>query len=439
MNEEIKKYIDEILKGGKEARKAERKAEREAEKAEIEEKKAENARAIENGTMKAGDFMIVSGKLYKFGSVTNDDGSRHLIYEPWSYAGLTKDRYQCAPEFIRFRCIPSNTNYKQVIDEEFNTYARITHVPKKGDWLNIERLLKHIFGEQYGLALDYFRILWKHPTQRLPILLLVSEAEMTGKTTFLNFLADVFQGNFTLNNSDHFDSSFNADWVDKLIVGVDEAILDRKEVGERIKNISTSRGYKKESKGVNREEVNIFTKFVFCSNNEDNPVTISKEEVRYWVRKVPVLTEDISDFDKKLRSEIPAFLDFLNTTAISTKKTGRMWFSPKDLETAALRNIKGNGKGKNERILADMINDILNDLGVDKIKATPKDLADLCKFANYSAKMEYSDIKEVLKKSWKLEAEKNSLTYDKIQWNNEFVTCKAVGRYYTITRELITY
>lgn len=438
MDEEIKNYIDKILKGGKEARKAEKKADRMAEKAEIEARRNENMKTIERGEMKDGDFFFVAGKLYQF-CYSVGKTVRHLTFTPYSINGLSRDEYCDCPRFAKFCCEPSHTAYQQVIDRNFNTYGRITHIPQKGDWGHIEKLLKHIFGEQYQLALDYFRILWKYPEQKLPILLLVSKDEMTGKTTFLNFMADVFQGNFTFNNSEHFDSQFNADWVNKLLVGVDEAVLDRKEVGERIKNISTSRGYKVESKGVNREEVEIFTKFVFCSNNEENPVTISKEEVRYWVRKIPVLTEDIPDFDKKLKSEIPAFIEFISTTAISTKKTSRMWFSPKDLETAALRNIKGNGKGKNERILSDMINDILNDLGVNEIKATPKDLADLCKFANYSVKIDFSDIKEILKKSWKLEAEKNSLTYDKVQWNNGFITCKSVGRYYTITRALITY
>lgn len=394
---------------------------------------------MNNQDFQEGDFFIVGGKLYRFGRIVEEDGSSRLSFEPWANGATSKEEYKDCPKFFRFCCVPSHTDYRQVIDNNFNVYERLTHIPQKGGIGNIQKLLHHIFGEQYNLALDYFRILWKFPIHKLPILLLVSKERQTGKTTFLNFLADVFQGNFTYNSNEEFRSQFNSDWVNKLIVGVDEAFLDRREDAEHFKNLSTAKKAKLESKGVNRKQTGMFAKFVFCSNNEDLPLIIDKEEVRYWVRKVAPLDVDIPDFGELLKAEIPAFLDFISTTEISTPCTSRMWFSPKDLETAALRNIKGNGKNRNERILADLVNDIMTELDVDKIKATPKDLADLCKFANYSSKIEYSDIKEVMKNIWKLEAEKNSHTYDKILWNNGFISSKAVGRFYTISREIINY
>lgn len=433
MNEDKYKYLEEI-------RKAEKKAEREAQKAEIEAKRVENALAIENGTMKPGDLFIVSGKIYRWCSVEEDDGSSHLSYEPWSFASLTKDRYQSAPEYAHFRCFPSHDKFKQVRGEEFNSYERITHVPKQGNWDTIRAFLEHIFKEQLEYGLEYFRVLWKKPEQKLPILLLVSEKCQTGKTTFLNFLADIFQGNYTYNTNDQFDSPFNSDWVNKLVVGVDEAFLDGKKVAERIKNISTAREYKVESKGVNRRQVDIFTKFVLCSNNEDNPVQISKEEVRYWVRKIQTLPKEqkVKDLGKRLKAEIPAFLYFLANSKFTCEGNDRMWFNAEDIETAALRHIKAFGKNKSEYSLSDILEDAMDDLGINEIKAAPKDLVDLCTYSNNCAKITYLDIKEVLKKTWKLTPQLSSLTYEKVVWeDNHFTLKKATGRYYTIKRELL--
>lgn len=423
-------------------RKAEKKAEREAQKAEIEARRVENAKAIEKGEMKSGDFFIVGGKLYRWGLVEEEDGSSRLAYEPWSFGALTKDRYQSAPEYLRFRCIPSHDNYKQVKREEFNSYQRLTHIPKQGNWDTIKNFLKHIFKDQLEFGIEYFRVLWRKPMQRLPILILVSEERQTGKTTFLNFLSDIFQGNFTYNTNEQFDSPFNSDWVGKLIVGVDEAVLDGKRVCERIKNISTSKAYKMESKGVNREQVDIFAKFVFCSNNEDNPVIIDKGEVRYWVRKIPKLPKEqrVKDLGERLKKEIPAFLHFLNTSKFFCQGNDRMWFDSEDIDTAALRHIKAFGKNRNECALADILMDAMEDLGVNEIRAIPKDLVDLCTYSNNSAKISYLEVKEVLKKNWGLTPQLSSLTYDKVMWeDNHFTLKKTHGRFYIINRETINY
>ena len=140
-----------------------------------------------------------------------------------------------------------------------------------GPWRNIQMLVEHIFGEQYEYGLDYLQLLYLRPTQKLPILLLVSEERNTGKTTFLNFLKSVFEDNATFNTNEDFRSKFNSDWAGKLLVMVDEALLTRREDSERLKNLSTAKTYKAEAKGKDRDEINFFAKFVMCSNNERTP------------------------------------------------------------------------------------------------------------------------------------------------------------------------
>ena len=53
----------------------------------------------------------------------------------------------------------------------------------------------------------------------------------------------------TINNNEDFRSRFNSDWASKLIIAVDEVLLDKREDSERLKNLSTAKSYKTEAKG----------------------------------------------------------------------------------------------------------------------------------------------------------------------------------------------
>ena len=193
----------------------------------------------------------------------------------------------------------------------FNLYEPIEHKPQQGDFSHIQSLMRHIFGEQYELGVDYMQLLYLQPTQKLPIILLVSEERNTGKSTFLNFLKAMFENNVTFNTNEDFRSQFNSDWAGKLLIVVDEVLLNRREDSERLKNLSTTFTYKMEAKGKDRTEVAFFAKFVLCSNNEYFPILIDAGETRYWVRKIMPLQSDDTNFLQKLKVEIPAFLYFL--------------------------------------------------------------------------------------------------------------------------------
>lgn len=203
----------------------------------------------------------------------------------------SKDEVAMIPKYDGFCTMPSHVDYRHNVNNFYNLYEPVTHIPQEGDFQHIASLVEHIFGEQYELGLDYLQLLYLKPTQKLPILLLVSEERNTGKSTFLNFLKAVFQENVTFNTNEDFRSQFNADWAGKLMIVVDEVLLNRREDSERLKNLSTAHSYKMESKGKDRYEVQFFAKFVLCSNNENFPVYIEPEETRYWVRKVCRLKE----------------------------------------------------------------------------------------------------------------------------------------------------
>jgi hypothetical protein len=188
--------------------------------------------------------------------------------------------------------------------------------------------LNHIFEEQIELGLDYLQILYTRPTQMLPILLLVSNEHNTGKTTFLRFLKMIFGKNATFNTNEDFRSQFNADWANRLLVLVDELLLNKAEDTEKIKNLSTAGDYKIEAKGKDRRKIEFFAKFVLCSNNERNPIIIPKEEVRFWVRKINPVEKDNINLREQMAAEIPCSLFYLLNRHLSTQNESRMWFGP---------------------------------------------------------------------------------------------------------------
>lgn len=193
------------------------------------------------------DYIRIGTDYYKKGLVPLYSGDTSSVLLKWKKSEIITDEGKDALDDIKrydgFCLIPSHDNYKREISNFYNKYEEINTKPIEGSFAKTEKFLKHIFGDQYDLGIDYLTILWQQPTQILPILCLVSEERKTGKTTFLNWLKLIFQGNMTINKNEDFRSRFNSDWSDKLIVAVDEVLLDKKEDSERIKNLSTSVSY----------------------------------------------------------------------------------------------------------------------------------------------------------------------------------------------------
>jgi hypothetical protein len=240
----------------------------------------------------------------------------------------------------------------------------------------------------------------------LPILLLVSNERNTGKTTFLRFLKMIFGKNATFNTNEDFRSQFNADWAHRLLVLVDELLLNKIEDTEKIKNLSTAGDYKIEAKGKDRREIEFFAKFVLCSNNEKNPIIIPKEEVRFWVRKINPVEKDNINLRQQMSAEIPHFLYFLQHRKLSTQNESRMWFNPSALETPALQKIKKYNTNKIEMEMAAYCNDVMELLEKDRILCCPADFLDIIR--NAGLKTDITQVRNILKDSWKLRTEKNS-------------------------------
>ncbi len=385
-------------------------------------------------------FLRVGTTLYK--TVHRPLISGDYIEEkiPWSYETLRQDYGKNnLPEIDKydgFCIIPDHINYKQVHGKYLNQYEPINHTPTAGDFPYIRSFLTHIFGEQLELGLDYLQILYMKPTQMLPILLLVSNERNTGKTTFLRFLKMIFGKNATFNSNEDFRSQFNADWAHRLLVLVDELLLNKMEDTEKIKNLSTAGDYKIEAKGKDRKEIEFFAKFVLCSNNEKNPIIIPKEEVRFWVRKINPIEKDNIYLRNFMMKEIPHFLHFLLNRELSTKNESRMWFNPSLLETSALLKIKKYNTNKIEAEIAAYCSDVMDKLGEAKMFCCPKDFMDTIRDAGLKA--DITQIRNILKDGWGLRSDKNSdYTFYYIGIEGNLIPMKRKGRYLEVKRQLI--
>ena len=386
-------------------------------------------------------FVRVGTTLYKIVNQPRLNGGYVKKRIVWNNETLRqdygKDYLANVPKYDGFCTVPDHVNYRQVIDNFLNLYEPIGHQPKEGDFSHIQALLHHIFGEQYELGVDYLQLLYLHPIQKLPILLLVSEERNTGKSTFLNFLKAMFRNNVTFNTNEDFRSQFNSDWTGKLIIVVDEVLLNRREDSERLKNLSTTLSYKVEAKGKDRDEIAFFAKFVLCSNNERLPVIIDPGETRYWVRKIHHLENDDTHFLQKLIEEIPAFLYFLQHRTLTTQNVSRMWFSPKQTETAALLKIIRCNKSKYEVEAAELIKEIMECIEIDSFSFCLNDLLILLNLSQ--VRIDKHWLRKIVTEDWKLTPAPNGLTYTTYLFacNKErrFEPIRRVGRYYTITRK----
>ena len=394
--------------------------------------------------MKEEEYMRVGTTLYKVVNQPCANGGYEKKRVVWNNSTLRQDYGKnylaTVPKYDGFCTVPNHLHYQKEIEGFLNLYEPIEHKPQQGEFSHIQSLMRHIFGEQYELGMDYMQLLYLQPTQKLPIVLLVSEERNTGKSTFLNFLKAVFENNVTFNTNEDFRSQFNSDWAGKLLIVVDEVLLNRREDSERLKNLSTTFTYKVEAKGKDRTEIAFFAKFVLCSNNEYLPILIDAGETRYWVRKIMPLQSDDTNFLQKLKAEIPAFLYFLTQRELSTTQESRMWFNPRLTHTAALQKIIRSNRNRLEIEMTELLLDIMSNMNVESVSFCLNDLVTLLLYSQ--VKVEKYQVRKVVQEVWKLTSAHNSLSYTAYEFaphrECHYEPKRKTGRFYTVTKEQLT-
>ena len=393
-------------------------------------------------------YLRVGTTYYKTIEKPTISGDKLQILTKWSRETIIHDHEKKylskIPKYDGFCCIPEHINYRKFIDGFYNLYNEIPFQPAK-DEIQKENIpfsinfMSHIFGEQLEFGLDYIKILLLYPTQILPILCLVSKERSTGKTTFIKWMKEVFGLNMTYIKGDSFGSQFNSDWASMLLVAIDEVFFDKKVITERLKYLSTTNKDKIEAKGKDREEAEFFAKFILCSNNEDNFIQIDENEIRFWIRKINPIKQENTEFLKNLIAEIPAFLKFLKDRKFSTQKFTRMWFTPAQIRTKALQKLVFKNANKLELKIIELLYEFFESNEDQEIHVVPQDILSMVNRMFRPTYWTRNDVRNVLKDSWKLEPQKNGLTYIRydIDFSGNFYQNNAVGRFFSIKKDFI--
>lgn len=306
------------------------------------------------------------------------------------------------PAYEDFCIVPSHINYQAVINGFFNEYYELSHVPKEGTWDTIQQILTHVFGEHINFIMDYLHLMYVKPTQRLPVLLLESKEKNTGKSTFGTLIKHIFEDNaIKVGNSD-FESDFNAIWIKKTAIIVDETSLDKKGIMQQIKRLSTEVSkVTVNEKNTAQSQVDFFGKFIFMSNDEGKALPIEPGDPRFAVFKVLTFNEkgvkEDPNIDQKIISEIPAFLYHLKNMTPFHPEKGRMYFSPDVYRTKQLQEYYDGSKSKEAKAICEFLNDSFDTFtDQEYLYYSASDLIDQLAKCSYLPKTDRQQIKKAV-------------------------------------------
>jgi hypothetical protein len=330
----------------------------------------------------ASNYFRVGDDYYKFVSVPNKYKQNERKFVRRLKSTIIEDHKKnftlYVPKYEAFCNVPDHVNFQQVFNNCFNVYTPFEHEPEAGECDNILNFLKHIFGDQVEIGLDYIQLLYQRPTQVLPILCLVSRENKTGKSTFIKLLKAIFTQNCTIIGNEELSNQFNSFWSTKLIVACEESFIEKKTIIERLKALSTGDKITMNAKGRDQIEIDFFAKFILASNNEDTFIFASRDDVRYWVRKVPVYSgKENVNLLRDMIDEIPAFLDHLNHRKMKTSEESRMWFNEHLLKTEALDKLIHNSRPGIEKELYEHLKTIFFEFGESEVYMTPTNANDI--------------------------------------------------------------
>ena len=150
----------------------------------------------------AENYFRVGNDYYERFQRPNKHGTLETIVSPILKSTIIDDHgrkiLKFIPKYKAFVNVPSHKEFQSEIHSCYNSYSPFTHKSKAGDFKYTESFLKHVFGEQYEMGLDYIQLLYLKPNQKLPILCLVSKENSTGKSTFPKWLQKIFTQNVTI-------------------------------------------------------------------------------------------------------------------------------------------------------------------------------------------------------------------------------------------------
>lgn len=260
-----------------------------------------------------------------------------------------------------------NGTYQRVLRNCYNLCYPFRWEKKEGPICETVKFLKHVFGGQatpeqniegdpFTIALDWLTIFHRDPKQPLPVIVLVSRENETGKSTFMKWLRNLYgPNNAVILSNEEFKMKFNAHYVSKALIMVDEGFLDaeKKSEKERLKKLVTSDTAYIEFKGADLKLINYYAKIIISSNDDDRVMKIEEEENRWFVIKVPRVAKKDPDLERKMEAEMPAWVHFISTREVYHQRKSRLWFQSELIITDQFRKIVENTRNRIDRVFED--------------------------------------------------------------------------------------
>jgi hypothetical protein len=365
-------------------------------------------------------YINVATDYYKILYNKNRYGVKVKNLKTWKYDIILrhhgKDFVKEIPVFSDFGIFPDNVHFKEFKDDRYNLYSEFPHKPiqhevTQDDFSHIHKLMVHIFGDQLELGYRYLKVLYEHPKQILPILVLTSEERQTGKTTFLNLMEMIFGNNYINIRPEDVTGPFNAIYATSNIIGIDETVIEKQTAVEKLKSIATQKVMTVNNKFVSQYTVPFYGKIIICTNRVKDFMRIDTEEIRFWVRKVGTISELITDLEDRMLNEIPYLLKYLIDLKPINFKLSRMVFTAEEIQTVALDNIKEESRSGLHKELQMLIEDyFLNSTKDEEFQATAMDIKK--EFFQFDKDKSSAYIFKVLMNELKLEYSGQSIRYN---------------------------
>lgn len=318
-------------------------------------------------------FKRVGVNYFKWVVVMNAKTMKpELTFEKWSpeiikldYCRKWKSFLDDIPSYDTFCVRPNFTNLQQshidvdtvsgMVSHNYNLVKPLTYTPEK--WENNENLslskfptiqmfLSHVFGNETSswenpalgdpltMIIDCLRIKFQKPTHLLPVVCLLSREQETGKSTFFDFMQDIFGSNAVTITKDHLESQFNTTYADRLIICAEEIKLTAKDIDlkNKLKHLATAPKIFYNPKGIAQREIEYYGWLMMSSNHEHDFLQLEQDDKRFWITKLKSIEKKDPNLRAKMVAEVPAFAGYLLNTAIFHPQETRIWFAPKYIE-----------------------------------------------------------------------------------------------------------
>ena len=338
-------------------------------------------------------FIRVGTTYYKRITHISQMGETRPIFEPWQKGEISEDY---GKKFIsKMDKYDAWTNRPANLPQDYrprfemgdgtkllNMYSHPPHTPQRGPFPTIWMFLKHVFGtdqlksgyRRYVLAIDWLTILYQEPTHKLPIICLVSEEKETGKSTFIDLLMLMLGDNVVRIGNDDIADDYNAHYISKLVAGIEEGLIEKEAIKEKLKALSTSPNAQMHAKFSNKVRVDCLLKFIITSNKPTGFIRLEENDERFFVVQVPRIKKKDPDLVAKMEKEIPAFLYFLSRRKVFHKRVARMWFAPSVFKTPEFYRAAKDSLPSLQRAIIDMVRNYFWDYDVLECHLTAKEI-----------------------------------------------------------------